>query len=197
MSVTRHPPHRSRRAELPHRAPQECAQVELRSCLDSCWTISYGLRLVLSSGSRPWLLDHAWLRHLPALPRCVEGRNGEAFALTAPVEPFVNQPPRPVGETSDLLRVADHAIVVPMPSQLTLEGGEEFAKRHAPRLLQPVLELAQACTELLGVGAAFHDPVVRIASAFHPVEVEAEEGEPSATFRLPPVEFDQRALLFS
>jgi len=30
-SVARRPPCRSRRAELPHRAPQECAQVELRS----------------------------------------------------------------------------------------------------------------------------------------------------------------------
>ena len=30
-SVARRPPRRSRRAELPHRAPQECAQVELRS----------------------------------------------------------------------------------------------------------------------------------------------------------------------
>ena len=28
-SVARRPPRRSRRAELPHRAPQECAQVEL------------------------------------------------------------------------------------------------------------------------------------------------------------------------
>ena len=30
-SVSRRPPRRSRRAELPHRAPQECALVELRS----------------------------------------------------------------------------------------------------------------------------------------------------------------------
>jgi hypothetical protein len=29
--VARRPPCRSRRAELPHRAPQECAQVELRT----------------------------------------------------------------------------------------------------------------------------------------------------------------------
>jgi hypothetical protein len=29
--IARRPPRRSRRAELPHRAPQECAQVELRS----------------------------------------------------------------------------------------------------------------------------------------------------------------------
>ena len=69
-SVGRRPPRRSRRAELPHRAPQDCAQVELRSWLVSyCLTLSCRVWLALSSSSWQWLLDHSWLGYLPALPR--------------------------------------------------------------------------------------------------------------------------------
>ena len=82
-----------------------------------------------------------------------------------------------------------------MALQLELETGDQFGKRCAPRLLEPVLERCQTRTKLLGVGAAFYHPVVRIASAPRPVEVEAKEGEPPAAFQLPPVEFHQRALL--
>ena len=150
----------------------------------------------MSSGSWPRLLVHLRIRHLPALPRGHEGRDGEAFALAAPVEPLVNELLRKPGVVPGLLGVADDAIVVPVTLQLALEGGDDFGKRQAPRFLQPILQRRHCGTEFLGVGAAFHHPIVRIAPGFMPVEVEAQEGKLPAAFRLPPVEFNQRALLF-
>jgi len=116
-------------------------------------TLSYEAWLVLSSGSWPRLLVHLRIRHLPALPRSHEGRDGEAFALAAPVEPLVNKLLREPGVVPGLLGVADDAVVVPVTLQLALEGGDDFGKRKAPRLIQPVLRRRHCGTEFLGVGA--------------------------------------------
>ena len=66
---------------------------------------------------------------MPALPRGREGPDREAFALTAPVEPLVNEFPRKPGVVPGLLGVADHAVIVPVALQLTLESGDDFGKR--------------------------------------------------------------------
>ena len=70
-----------------------------------------------------------------------------------------------------------------------------YSEREASRFLEPVFERGESSSELLRVGGASHPPVVRIVSAFPPVEVEAEEGKLPAAFAFPPVEFHQRALL--
>ena len=84
-SVGRRPPRRSRRAELPHRAPQECAQVELRS-----WLVSYRrtrscrVGLALSSGSWQWLLDHSLLGYFVG-GRGTENDVSDPFPLWFPM----------------------------------------------------------------------------------------------------------------
>ncbi len=102
-----------------------------------------------------------------------------------------------MGEAPELVRVTNDAVVVPVALQLAPEGGHEIGKPTAPVLLEPVLELGKPRTELLRVGGASHPPIVGIASALSPEEVETKESELSAAFSLPPVELDQRALLFS
>ena len=82
-----------------------------------------------------------------------------------------------------------------MALQLASEGGDEVRERSAPFLLDPVLEFGKSCTELLAVGATFDPPIVGIAPASVPIEVEAQEGELPAALRLPPVDlYDQRTL---
>jgi len=86
---------------------KECAQVELRSPLVSCCRIvSYGGWLCLA-GSWQRLLDDSRLGHMPALPCRHEGRDGEAFALAAPVEPLVNELPCKPCVFPGLIGVAD------------------------------------------------------------------------------------------
>jgi DNA polymerase-4 len=132
----RRSPRRSRRAELPHRAPQECAQVESRSSLGLAGrTESCGARLALASEFRRGLFDDPRCRQLPAVPGGIELRPVEAFALAAPVEPFENQPPHMVGVGAGLLRIADHTVVVPVTLQFAPEGGQDDPERQAPSFL--------------------------------------------------------------
>ena len=136
------------------------------------------------------------------------------------IKPFVDQPLGMPGEGPIAFRVADDAVVVPVALRLAPEGGGQFGERNAPRFLHPVLERGQSGPELLRIRGASHPPVVGIVPAFPPLEVEAEtamgaiappppakpdrrarrrrdKGELPAAVRLPPVEFDQRALFFS
>ena len=90
--VARRPPRRSRRAELPHRAPQRDAPVERRlGLVGSWWTISCMLWGALSSG--PWRrrFGDDGRGQLPAFPGSREGLPGVALPLTPAVQPFEHE----------------------------------------------------------------------------------------------------------
>ena len=144
----------------------------------------------------PGLLEDLGRWDLPPLPGVLKRRPSVTAPLAAAVEPFEDQPFGEPCESSIAFRVTDDPIVVPDSLQLALERGDDLGKREAPRFLEPVLERRESSSELLRVGGAPHPPAFRIASAFRPIEVEAEEGELPAAFSFPPVEFHQRALLF-
>ena len=105
-----------------------------------------------------------------------EGRDCEAVARTAPVEPLVNEQLREPDIASDLLGVNDHAAVVPTSLQLALESDDDFWEREAPRFLQPIFQHRHGVSELLGVGATVHHPMFWIASALMPSRSRSRDG---------------------
>ena len=84
--------------------------------------------LDLSSGFRQGLFVDSGLWHLPALPGGLEGLRREAFALTPPIEPFVNQLDNLIRVSAGTLRIAYYTVVVPVSLQLALEGGDNVAE---------------------------------------------------------------------
>ena len=66
-SVARRPPRRSRRAELPHRAPQECAQVELQSWLSFVGRDGVVLRRLVKTAV--WLFPRCAVLVSPSVAR--------------------------------------------------------------------------------------------------------------------------------
>jgi hypothetical protein len=138
-SVGRRPPRRSRRAELPHRAPQECAQVELRSSLVSCClTLSYSAWLALASSSWPRNLHHPWHRHLPALPRRDEGHaRGETQSV--PASSGLIRPPRNRRTASS--GISNHTLsdrsITPSPPATPVAGIDVSSRPNTKRIKPP------------------------------------------------------------
>ena len=94
----------------------------------------------MASEFRRGLFSDPWLRQLPAFPGGVKRHPGEAFALTAPVEPFEDQSTRMMGVGSSPLRIANYAVVVPVALQFSPQGGQNVGQRLAAGLLEPFLE---------------------------------------------------------
>ena len=121
---------------------------------------------------------------------------GHGPSLAPTIEPFEEDLLRSQIILCQHSRVPPHPVVVPIPLQFSSQNDEQVGQFHTPGAFDPFLESQQAGAELFLIGHSFDVSVVLVFATSRPVEVEAEEGEPSALVRVPALESHQRAFLF-
>ena len=113
-SVTQPPPHRSRRAVLPHRA--------LRICSLTHWQTLYKEFQLLT-----WVLfSNLRSRYQKLVQQVFESGPVVTQPLTTPVEPFKQYASSPVVKCLQTAVITDNTIIVPVPAVLGPKGCHQF-----------------------------------------------------------------------
>lgn len=154
--VTRRPPHRSRRADFPHRAPQRFSLPHRGSSSRLCrW----------SPDPRPWNLEVLQHRSQTS-PRVTPG-------LATPVQPLVQDPHRREVELPQAATVAVDPEVTIVAQEFPVQLSEQIP--HPPMAVRPTpdREPAQRCPQ-----APARRPALQVRTALavpSPAELEAQE----------------------
>ena len=111
-SVTQPPPHRSRRAVLPHRALQICSLTHWQA-------LNKEFQLLMFT----WVLfSNFRSRYQKLLQQVSESGPIVTQLLAAPVEPFKQNAYTPVIECLQTIVITDNTIIVPVPAVLGPKG---------------------------------------------------------------------------
>jgi hypothetical protein len=134
--VTQRPPPRSRRAVFPHRALHEYS-------LPPSDLSPKSHHAFLPTPNHPWSLNGK------VLAQCFASCPIVALPLTTAVEPFAQDAPGTGAELLQAGRVALHAIVVVVPTQLGVQLGEEVCPSPPTLVLTPGREPREGVAQCL------------------------------------------------
>src|SRR3990170_626612 len=177
--VAQRPPHRSRRAELPHRALQRYSLPQ---------SGRRPRRIVSDPGPR----HDSWLLHSVVFQKLLEASPGIAPSLASSVEPLEQDPQRLTIELLKTPVVAHYSIVLIVAPQLGVQLPEQFPRFQVPDMPAPLGETCQGGPQSLPCRPALQ---VRLPlPVFPPVELEPQKLKPSLARRRLSVERDHLRL---